>query len=81
MSAAPCPANTPDPAAKLPTPGLGDPGQLNEVAVESGRNVDGGFSLDGQDARQQLVVTGKYSTGQLRDLTSKVTYEVAPRAS
>src|SRR5262245_28563872 len=60
------------------TPGLGDPGQLVEVQIESGRTVDGAFKLDGQDARQQLVVTGKYSTGQLRDLTSTVTFDVAP---
>lgn len=72
-------ANTPDPAAKtLPTPGLGDPGQLTAVAVESGREIEGVFTLNGQDARQQLVVTGKYATGQLRDLTSKVSYEIAP---
>ena len=71
--------NTPDPAAKtLPTPGLGDPGQLTEVVVESGREIEGVFTLNGQDARQQLVVTGKYATGQLRDLTSKVSYEIAP---
>jgi Protein of unknown function (DUF1549)/Protein of unknown function (DUF1553) len=60
------------------TPGLGDPGALTDVIVDSGRTVEGGFTLDGQDARQQLVVTGKYETGQLRDLTSQVTYEVAP---
>lgn len=67
------------PGAKaLQTPGLGDPGQLTEVQIDSGRSVDGTFALDGQDARQQLVVTGKFSTGQLRDLTPTVTYEVAP---
>ncbi len=60
------------------TPGLGDPGQLAETTIDSGRNRDGGFVLDGQDARQQLVVTGKYSSGQVRDLTSTVRYEVAP---
>ena len=54
-------------AAKPQTPGLGDPGQLVEVQIESGRTVDGAFALDGQDARSQLVVTGKYSSGQLRD--------------
>ncbi|MGD9722600.1 MAG: DUF1549 domain-containing protein [Pirellulales bacterium] len=58
--------------------GLGDPGQLLEVAIESGRSVDGAFTLDGQDARQQLVVTGKYSSGQLRDLTGTASYEVVP---
>jgi hypothetical protein len=65
-------------AARPRAPGLGDPGQLVEVQIDSGRNVDGGFTLDGQDARQQLVVTGKHATGQLRDLSSTATYEVAP---
>ncbi len=60
------------------SPGLGDPGQLVEVQLESGRSVDDSFTLDGQDARQQLVVTGKFSTGQLHDLTSTISYEVAP---
>jgi hypothetical protein len=65
--------------AKAPAaPGLGDPGALADVIVDSGRTTEGGFTLDGQDARQQLVVTGKHATGQLRDLTSKVTYEAAP---
>jgi len=66
----------PAPAAKAP--GLGDPGQLLEVQIDTGRTVDGGFVLDGQDSRQQLVVSGKFSSGQLRDLTSAATYEVAP---
>ncbi|MEX0677848.1 MAG: DUF1549 domain-containing protein [Pirellulales bacterium] len=65
--------------ATPPAPGLPDPGQLAEVTVDSGRTLEGGFTLDGQDARQQLVVTGKYSTGQLRDLTSKAAYEAAPQ--
>jgi hypothetical protein len=79
LSAGQSHANTPDPAAKtLPTPGLGDPGQLTEVVVESGREIEGVFTLNGQDARQQLVVTGKYATDQLRDLTSKVSYEIVP---
>ncbi len=64
--------------ARPRAPGLGDPGQLLEVQIDSGRNVDGGFTLDGQDARQQLVVTGKHATGQVRDLSSTATYEVAP---
>ncbi len=78
-SIAPTFANTPDPAAQTQkTPGLGDPGQLSEVSIESGQTVDGVFTLNGQDARQQLVVTGKYSTGQLRDLTSQVSYQTQP---
>jgi hypothetical protein len=60
------------------TPGLGDPGQLQAVEIESGRTVDGTFTLDGQDARAQLVVTGKHATGQLRDLTPKVAFDAAP---
>jgi hypothetical protein len=59
-------------------PGLGDPGQLVEVQIDTGRTQDGTVTLDGQDARQQLVVSGKYSTGQLRDLTSSVEYAVEP---
>ncbi len=73
-------ANTPDPQAKVPeAPGLGDPGSLTEMTIDSIRDADGRFTLDGQDARGQLVVTGKYDSGQLRDLTSKVTYSVEPQ--
>ena len=54
--------------------GLGDPGQLVEVQIDSGRTAEGGFTLDGQDARQQLIVTGKYATGQQRDLTGTASY-------
>ena len=49
------------------SPGLGDPGTLVGVSVES---ASGGYAvLRGPDARRQIVVTGKYSTGQVRDLT------------
>lgn len=71
-------ADSPPPPAAPKAPGLGDPGQLLEVQIDTGRSVDGGFVLDGQDSRQQLVVSGKFSSGQLRDLTGAVTYEVAP---
>lgn len=72
-------ADAPPPAAATPkAPGLGDPGQLLEVQIDTGRTVDGGFVLDGQDSRQQLVVSGKFSSGQSRDLTGAVTYEIAP---
>ena len=71
-------ADSPPATAAPKAPGLGDPGQLLEVRIETGRTVDGGFVLDGQDSRQQLVVDGKFSSGQLRDLTGAVTYEVAP---
>ncbi|MFM9116182.1 MAG: DUF1549 domain-containing protein [Planctomycetota bacterium] len=65
-----------DPPVKAP--GLGDPGKLTSIAVDSGRQKDGGFQLSGRDSAQQLVVTGKYESGQIRDLTGKVTYKVQP---
>lgn len=59
-------------------PGLGDPGQLTAVQLESGRLKDGVVTIAGRDAGQQLVVTGVYSTGQTRDWTRKATYDVSP---
>ncbi|MFO0904161.1 MAG: DUF1553 domain-containing protein [Pirellulales bacterium] len=66
------------PPAKPAAPGLGNPGQLTAVDVESGRSQDNAFILSGRDAAQQLVVTGKYNSGQVRDLTSKVQYKTEP---
>ncbi len=64
-----------DDSAALPEiPGLGDPGKLNEVRIEQPFSL----LLRGRDARQQLVVTGVYSSGQHRDLTTQVAYSVAP---
>src|SRR5262245_1322902 len=63
---------------KPKAPGLGDPGQLAAIAVETGRDRDGLVLISGRDAGQQLVVTGQYNTGQLRDLTGKCTYDVSP---
>jgi hypothetical protein len=59
-------------------PGLGDPGQLQKITVETGRFVDGGFVLAGRDSAQQLIVTGNYATGQTRDLTRTVKYSITP---
>lgn len=67
-----------DAPAKPKTPGLGDPGQLQKVEIDSGRAVDGVVSLAGRDAAQQLVVTGVYSTTQTRDLTRTAKYTVSP---
>src|SRR5688500_14977609 len=64
--------------AKPQAPGLGDPGKLVSIAVESGRSKDGLVALSGRDAVQQLVVTGTFDSGQTRDLTRKATYEAAP---
>ncbi|HTN77934.1 MAG TPA: S-layer protein, partial [Pirellulaceae bacterium] len=66
------------PAAAKPAPGLGDPGQLKSISLETGRAVDGGFVLSGRDSSQQLVVTGQYSTGQTRDLSRSAKYIVSP---
>src|SRR4051812_41813359 len=65
-------------ANKPKAPGLGDPGQLTAIQVETGRLKDGLVQLSGRDSAQQIVVTGVYSTAQTRDLSGKATYEVAP---
>ena len=64
--------------AQAATPkGLGEPGQLIQMRLEP--NNDGkGVLLRGRDGRQQLIATGIYSTGQLRDQTRKVQYSVEP---
>ena len=66
------------PPAKPQAPGLGNPGKLTAVVVDSGRVKDGVFILSGRDASQQLVVTGQYDSGQVRDLTGKVQYKAEP---
>ncbi len=58
--------------------GLGDPGTLESISVETGRTIDGRFILTGPDATQQLLITGKYSSGQLRDLSRQLTYSTLP---
>ncbi|MBL8792342.1 MAG: DUF1553 domain-containing protein, partial [Planctomycetia bacterium] len=58
--------------------GLGDPGKLQSLTVETGRDRDGAFLLAGRDSWQQLLVTGQYQSGQVRDLSRKVTYEATP---
>lgn len=57
--------------------GLGDPGQLAALKIEP--TADGKpIVLRGRDARQQVYVTGNYSSGQFRDHTRKVQYSVEP---
>lgn len=53
-------------------PGLGPAGELVAINFEAGESP----ILRGQNARRQLVVTGKYATGQLHDLTHAVAYQV-----
>ena len=55
-------------------PGLGDPGKLSEVSIGDGADL----VLRGPDARLQLVVSGKYSSGQFRDLTHDAQFKVEP---
>jgi hypothetical protein len=57
-------------AAQSDAPGLGPAGELLSISFEQ----TGGETLKGRDARQQLIVTGKYSSGQSRDLTRNVTW-------
>ncbi|HWG44362.1 MAG TPA: DUF1549 and DUF1553 domain-containing protein, partial [Gemmataceae bacterium] len=67
------------PVMAAPEPkGLGDPGKLQSVRIETGRTADGRFVLTGPDAAQQLLVTGTFSSGQVRDLTRQARYSSAP---
>jgi hypothetical protein len=72
-------AGFPRPLLAAPEPkGLGDPGKLESIRIETGRTADGRFVLTGPDASQQLLVTGSYSSGQTRDLTRQARYSSAP---
>jgi len=65
-----------EPQAAQPK-GLGDPGTLESLRIEP--NVDAkGVTIRGRDARQQLFVTGVYSSGQLRDHTHEVKFSAEP---
>jgi hypothetical protein len=68
----------PSVAASPVAVGQGDPGPLEALSIDTGRSVDGVVTLMGQDARQQLAVSGRYASGQLRDLTRQVTFAVEP---
>ncbi len=57
--------------------GLGDPGRLDALRIEPNENGQG-FAMRGRDARQQLIVSGVYSSGQLHDLTRKVSFATEP---
>ncbi len=65
-------------AAVPEAPGLGDPGALKSISVDTGRTTDGVFTILGRDAGQQVIVTGHYSTGQVRDLSDRATYTAMP---
>lgn len=61
------------PAAAAEFPGLGPVGSLTAVQFEPAEDV----ILRGPNDRAQLVVTGRYSSGQLHDLTHAVSYRVS----
>lgn len=56
--------------------GLGDVGSLVSLTIEPA--VEGVIHLRGRDSRQQVFVTGTYSSTQLRDHTHRVQYTVEP---
>lgn len=64
------------PAAPAPK-GLGDPGTLQKLEIDP-QGSTSGIVIRGRDARQQVFVTGVYSSGQLRDHTRRVTYTAEP---
>lgn len=59
-------------------PGLGDPGTLSSISVETGRTKDGLVVVSGRDASQQLMVSARYDSGQIRDLSRSATFTVEP---
>jgi hypothetical protein len=63
-------------AAKPAAPGLGDAGKIVALEVLAGQTDSA--VLRGGDDRLQLVVSGKYATGQYRDLTRTVTLSSDP---
>lgn len=64
--------NVPRSGTAADFPGLGPAGDLVSIEFEAG----GVETLQGRNARRQLVVTGLYSSGQKRDVTHVVKYSV-----
>ena len=59
-------------------PGLGDPGELSSITLETGRLQDNVVVVSGRDSSQQLVVSGNYDSGQIRDLSRSAKYKIVP---
>lgn len=57
-----------------PAPGLGPAGALQAIVFEDTCEP----VLHGPDSRRQLLVSGKYASGQVHDLTGQVNYSAAP---
>lgn len=64
--------------ARAPAPGLGDPGTMTKLVIETGFPEGTTAALRGQDSQQQLLATAHFSSGQSRDLTREVIYETNP---
>ncbi len=64
-------------SAALQAPGLGAPGELTSISVETGRPAGTDFVVAGRNASQQLLITGHFSSRQVRDLTRNVSYRSA----
>jgi hypothetical protein len=54
-----------------------DLGPPQSIALETGKDK-GRLTLAGQDAVHQLLVTGRYAGGAVRDLTGAVRYQASP---
>jgi hypothetical protein len=60
--------------AQSKAPGLGPAGALQSIVFEATIEP----VLHGPDSRRQLLVTGRYASGQMHDLSTQVAYTVAP---
>ena len=59
-------------------PAAPDLGALKTVTINTSSEAATSLHLRGADARQQLVVTGAYASGAMRDLTRQIQYDIAP---
>ena len=53
-------------------------GSLQSLELETSGSDSAAFVLAGQDSGRQLIVTGKYAGGEVRDLSRDVSYRVTP---
>ena len=53
------------------------PGMLQSLTIETGGHKDG-LRLAGRDASLQLIVTGQFTSGPVRDLSRSASYESSP---
>ncbi|MGH7224522.1 MAG: DUF1549 domain-containing protein, partial [Gemmataceae bacterium] len=66
------------PRPTMAAPERGRPARIQSIRIENGRTIDVRFVLIGPDASQQLLVTGTFSSGQVRDLTRRARYSSVP---